>query len=566
MKKISFFFKILIRLHIYFFIEELKKIYSKLLLIKNNKNKKKYLLSHTLKKYIRNSHSSEKILITSFLNLPEYLQYEYIIGVYLSNILNLDIEILLKKDDVGSKIFFENLGHKKFIYYDEVNFFKRYLNLIKSALIVFKKKNVSEFINIKFQNLPIGKNVFSHYSRSTGIPTLKKIDALLIFYFSKYLNFFLSFKKVLSKYNIKHLIQSETQFVPAAVCYGLSLKNRINVYSRLGVKKISVRKVSNIKQISENRSHFNSQIIKILSKEKKKNLLIKKGLNIVKNRFNSVNYPSDIDEELFKLNLLKNKNHIFKFSKFEICKLFNWDNKKPIGIILANDLTDGLFISKKNMFQDNYTWLIETIERAKKNKNINWLIKPHPREIKNQVTMKTSYLVSKIEESNIKLLPERYFLKSLPKIVDIVFTDHGSAGYEYPALGIPAVTTSETIYHGLNISIEMNSKKKYFNFIDNIHLNFKNLKFSIENSRLFAFLYSSFANIDCPASDLIEFGDNVFLKKCWQVVEKNFFKFNKKNKNDLQKDIFYKSLKLQIKKNSKHTLNIQVLKSLQKNY
>ena len=136
-----------------------------------------------------------------------------------------------------------------------------------------------------------------------------------------------------------------------------------------------------------------------------------------------------------------------------------------------------VYLFLKNTFKDNYTWLFETIKRAKKNKNFNWLIKPHPREIKNKVKMTTRHLVRKIDESNIRLLPENYSSKSLPNFVDIVFTDHGSAGYEYPAIGIPSVTTSTTIYDKLNISVSIDITEDYFNLIDNIHHNYMNFEF-----------------------------------------------------------------------------------------
>ena len=42
-----------------------------------------------------------------------------------------------------------------------------------------------------------------------------------------------------------------------------------------------------------------------------------------------------------------------------------------------------------------------------------------------------------------------------------------------------------------NISVSID-KEDYFNLIDNIHHNYMNLNFNIENARLFAFLYSSF--------------------------------------------------------------------------
>ena len=86
--------------------------------------------------------------------------------------------------------------------------------------------------------------------------------------------------------------------------------------------------------------------------------------------------------------------------------------------------------------------------------------------------MTTRHLVRKIDESNIGCF-RKLSSKSLPNFVDIVFTDHGSAGYEYPAIGIPSVTTSTTIYDKLNISVSIDTKEDYFNLIDNIHHNYE---------------------------------------------------------------------------------------------
>ena len=33
-------------------------------------------------------------------------------------------------------------------------------------------------------------------------------------------------------------------------------------------------------------------------------------------------------------------------------------------------------------YRDNYTWFVETIKNIRKLKNVNWLIKKHPVEIK----------------------------------------------------------------------------------------------------------------------------------------------------------------------------------------
>ena len=180
MKKIYVFLKLFFQINFLYFVEELKRKYSKILQYKIKEQPKNILNPNPLNKYFYNSKTSEKILITSFLNIPEYLQYEYITALYLSNLLNLDIEILIEKNDKKSKNFFLNLGYKKFIYYDEGNLLKRYKNIICSFIKIFKIGEIENFIDLKIKNIPIGKSVYSHYSRFTGSPTINKIDAKLI--------------------------------------------------------------------------------------------------------------------------------------------------------------------------------------------------------------------------------------------------------------------------------------------------------------------------------------------------------------------------------------------------
>ena len=103
----------------------------------------------------------------------------------------------------------------------------------------------------------------------------------------------------------------------------------------------------------------------------------------------------------------------------------------------------------------------EVLNYASKNEKVNWIVKSHPSDLKNDSQHKTKHLFERnIYPDNIKFLPENWGRKKLHKVVNIIFTNYGSAGYEYPALGIPAVISSESHYYGLNIAYETHTRKE----------------------------------------------------------------------------------------------------------
>ena len=510
---------------------------------------------------IHSNASNGKILITTFVNVYDYLKYEYLIGIQLSKIKKENIIILLSNKDINSLDFFKKLGVSKFIYFNDGNFLSRTFNLIKSYKILKNINCIEDFINFTYQDLPVGKMIYTHHCRFSGIPTSSFIRPEYFILLSNILIYKKQFEKIVNKYNISNIIESEPQFIPGSVITAVALKKNIYVLSRVGGNnKISVRRINQISLFYENRWKFNKKIFEEI-KLKAKDYAIEKGKKIITNRFLEIdNVDKEIDQESVMLDSSKKISLINDYDKNKICKMFNCEYQKPIGIILANDLTDGLFPGKWGVYRDNYIWLKKTIQEASYNKEMNWLVKPHPNEIKNKVTLTTRNLFKhKKYDKNIVLFPKNYSIKNLPKIVDLVVSNHGSAGYEYPALGIPAITSGETIYSDLNISYEAKNEINYFKYLKNAH-EIKKLKSStIENALIFIFIYSIFTKID------YKFVNPDYLAKnesetFWQDLKS----INDNLKTDLDDldDVFLKSFEYQISNNLKHTFDINLSKKL----
>ena len=566
---------IILKITYIFLIQEIKKIYSFLLKIKNKEKtfqaKNKY---NFFNKYLDNDGSYENnTLVTSFLNIFDYLKFEHLIGIYLAKITKTNILVLINKKDIRAKKYFDNVGLENIIYFDEPNFFNRIKNLIISYKYISKLDSFDKFIDFNYKGLAAGKIIYSHHTRFSGIPTSDKIKPDYYYLLSIFIGYYDEFDKIINKNKINYSILGETQFMPQAIFFGIALKNKIPVFSRVGGgKQISVRQINNLALYFENRTSFDYRIVEKLAKEKNKDSLLKKGREIVEGRFTgNSRYNAElvtvIDTELHKLHKIKKINLIHEYNKLDICDMYNWDKKKPIGIILANDLTDGLFTSKRQIYLDNYTWLKKTIIEASKNKSINWLVKPHPCEAKNKVTLTTRTLFEKLNLPNsICLMPEDFSMNSLPKVIDIVLTNFGSAGYEYPAMGIPVITASEAIYSYLDISIEAQTESQYFELIKNCHKIDKVSVRSQENAQLFAYLFLKLTQIPFPApvlpQQLLDTSDIKF----WDTFKENFKKFDHENEYDIKNDIFYKSFSDQILNNRKHALHSEKLKELEEKY
>ena len=564
--------KIIIKLLYIFLIQELKKIYSFLLKIKNKEKiyEKKNRYNFFNKYLDADKIHDNNTLITTFLNLFDYLKYEHLLGIYLAKISKTNILLLINKKDNISKKYFDNVGLNNIIYFDEPNIFNRIKNLIISYNYISKINNFNEFVDFKYKDLPAGKIIYSHHVRFSGIPTSDKIKPDYYYLFSIFIGYYEEFNKIINKNKINHVIQGETQFMPAAIFFGVALKKKIHVFSRVGKgKEISVRQVNNLKFFFENRTSFDYRIVEKLAKEKNKDYLIKKGKEIIEKRFTNKSglngeLYSEIDNESVKFHNFKKEVLVNEYNKLDICNNFNWDSKKPIGIILANDLTDGLFTSKKGIYLDNYIWLKRTILEASRNKNINWLVRSHPNEIKNKVILTTKNLFKKLNlENNIQLMPEYFSQNSLPKVVDIVFTNFGSAGYEYPAIGIPVITASEAIYSYLDISIEAQTEEQYIELIKNCHKIRGVSMRSQENALLFSYLFSTLVKIPFPVPEMNMAASK---KDSWDIFEECFKIFTYEIKNKIENDIFYKSFSYQILHDRRHTLHHEILAKLEEKY
>ncbi len=161
--------------------------------------------------------------------------------------------------------------------------------------------------------------------------------------------------------------------------------------------------------------------------------------------------------------------------------------KKKIAIYLGNWF-DFPHIYGMSRFIDILDWIKETINYAKKNKNILWIIKPHPLDDwYGGLTLKD--VLNEKLPSNIILLPNNYSGKSVMEEADALVTYHGTSALEYASMGKPVMVTDKGWYHDCDFVKFPESKEAYLNYLTKDWFNFINLDRTQKNAKLFAGLY-----------------------------------------------------------------------------
>jgi len=128
------------------------------------------------KRNIINKNINKYVLITNMVNHLGYTMGEIVIGKNLIEMFESDGIVLLNRYDLRSKLIFESFGIKKFIYLNDLNFFMRIRYFLMAYSIIKSYKTIDNFFEFSLNGVNIGRAVYDHYLRSTGMGTIDHFD------------------------------------------------------------------------------------------------------------------------------------------------------------------------------------------------------------------------------------------------------------------------------------------------------------------------------------------------------------------------------------------------------
>mgnify|MGYP001342976629 CR=1 FL=1 len=162
-------------------------------------------------------------------------------------------------------------------------------------------------------------------------------------------------------------------------------------------------------------------------------------------------------------------------------------HNKVIAIYLGNWF-DFPHIFGMSRFIDIFDWITKTIKFAAKNKNVFWIIKPHPMDDwYGGLTLK-DVLKTKLPK-NVIILRNNYSGKSVIEKSDGLITYHGTSAIEFAAMGKPVMVTDKGWYHDCGFVKFPKSKKEYLKNLGEDWFFSVDVKQNEKNAKLFAGLY-----------------------------------------------------------------------------
>ena len=459
----------------------------------NNQNNYLTILKKTFSNHKINE-TSQKIFVESFINHPAYTIPNCFISNIISKNKNIESIGILRKGDLKGKQIFNSFGIKKIIFINDGNIFSRLYFFSKAFTYLKKLRSVNQLLKLKINKVDFGQAIYEQFIRFEKKPDVYKIYDKFYVLLGKALLLDYQFKKIFKNQNKSLLVQSETQYFPFRISFQNALKFNLKVLSKRGISMTGLRIYKNFNERGESRTKITKKIFNSYYRS------LKKGSIRKIYKFHSDRIYQTLGKDIFlKINDKKNSKIILN-NKIDFCRKLKLNENYPIVLVLAHELTDGNLNNKWNIFHNAMFFLKETLIKIKKLKKINWIIKPHPSEeiFKSKITTHTLFNNYSQNFENIRLLPKNYIIKNPKKIYHCAITSHGTAGYEYPSLGIPTIICGDTPYSQLGFNLEPKNKSEYFLLLDKIKYLKKLKKKQIIKSKLFYYLYNELFVVKNP--------------------------------------------------------------------
>ncbi len=170
-------------------------------------------------------------------------------------------------------------------------------------------------------------------------------------------------------------------------------------------------------------------------------------------------------------------------------------NNNPIVCLFSHINLDVCFNFTGMIFEDHYSWVINSIKKMMLIEDVNWLIKVHPSE---KVMRTISYgVLDEIKKTFTFIPPHIKIVKpdqkintySLFQLIDVGITMTGTVGVELACFGKSVITVARSHYSNKGFTLDPSNKEKYLSLFEAIR-DIKRLdSYQIDLAKKYAYSY-----------------------------------------------------------------------------
>jgi len=156
----------------------------------------------------------------------------------------------------------------------------------------------------------------------------------------------------------------------------------------------------------------------------------------------------------------------------EIVAEIGLDPGRPTAVIFAHVLWDASLFFGEDLFENYADWLVQSVEAATQNTNVNWIVKAHPSNVfraahgdvrgeSSEVVLIRERLPDLPDHVHVLLPDTRISTLSLYRFADYGVTVRGTPGLEIACFGKPAFTAGTGTYAGLGFTYDSSSMQEF---------------------------------------------------------------------------------------------------------
>lgn len=321
-------------------------------------------------------------------------------------------------------------------------------------------------LNLTFDGLPVGDLVYDAHLRGTGRPTIEVLDGHLRNDIVTAALFHKAAQRILDSWDVKAVVTAHRIYYQLGIISRMALSRGIPLIESGAVNPFRIKHYRNfLEAMDEPLRLAPEELERVLTSDREQALAYGRR------------YMAERQAGAAQLHLAESDDGAYGgnrrvYDREALCQRIGWDTERPIVVIMTHVFTEGPHFGR-NLYDDFYQWIAETLRIAATNDKVLWLVKGHPDAVYFEDQTRSQPTAEAFDDTlrrlvapyadcpHIALAPNDLNTGSLVSMTKAVITLFGSAGIEFTALGIPAVTAAEACYHGHGFTVECRSRQAY---------------------------------------------------------------------------------------------------------
>lgn len=428
---------------------------------------------------------SEVLIEALSTNVP-YLVSQGLVGRYFSEALNLRPVGLHRKDSTVSRRIFESFGIEEHVSMEEIGGMRPYFSALSEAKSALHGLDRESLLSWQKYGLDLGILVYDDYLRHAGGGRFDASDPHLIGTAIKGLVLLEAYRDLFELRDVDAVVQRGNHYLEWGLLSRVAVKTDSTVYCPKGpFARPTIRRYEDIERIRTLQWRpTESEFEELWSGCR--GAALELAQKTVARRLSGKSADKEHDEFLKGY-----RDCLTPESEESLRRRFGWTKEKPLVFVMAHVMGDADHHTNELLFTDHHDWLTQTLESARKNTDVHWVVKPHPGEVHYSLRDTAQDIFSRKAENapHIGCLGYETNTASLIEPAHAVITAVGTPGLEFACKGIPPVTAGEAPYSGFGFTLDHEDREDYFTTLSRIEQLETLGEEEVQRARIVAFLY-----------------------------------------------------------------------------